>query len=331
MQPSASEAASGGAPGETRPRAPILAIAANTCTEAIRQPIHAILLLVGIGLLAVNPLVSAFTLGDDDLLLLELALSTVFVCGMFLAAFTAALSLGEEIRRHTVLAVLAKPVSRPALLIGKFLGIAVALASAWWIWGLALLLSLRHGAPMRRIDPADGPVLVVGFGALLLALFLAFWENWRRRRSFPARLVRHLLVIGTAGALIALSFDPEWRWQGPAADLDGDVLGATLLLLEAMLLLGAAALAASTRLGTMATLAATGAVFVAGMVGGSIAGDAAWRRLLPDLQLLWVSDGLIRGGGVTAELLLAQTMWCAAYTGAILALAVALFRTRDVG
>ena len=35
----------------------------------------------------------------------------------------------QEIRRHTVLSVLAKPVSRPALLLGKFLGIAVALAS----------------------------------------------------------------------------------------------------------------------------------------------------------------------------------------------------------
>jgi ABC-type transport system involved in multi-copper enzyme maturation permease subunit len=312
-------------------RTPVLAIAANTCTEAIRQPIHAILLLIGIGLLAVNPLVSAFTLGDDDLLLLELALSTVFVCGMFLAAFTAALSLGEEIRRHTVLAVLAKPVSRPALLLGKFIGIAVALASAWWIWGLALLLSLRHGAQMRPTDPADGPVLALGLGALILALALAFLENWRRRRSFSARLVRHLLTIGTAATIAALSLDPGWRWQGPAADLDGNVLGATLLLLEAMLLLGAAALAASTRLGTMATLASTGAVFVVGMIGGSVAGSSPLRHVLPNLQLLWVSDGLLRGGELTAEVLVAQTLWCAVYTGAILALAVALFRTRDVG
>lgn len=313
------------------PRAPVVAIAANTCTEAIRQPIHAILLLIGIGLLAVNPMVSAFTLGDDDRLLLELALSTIFICGMFLAAFTAALSLGEEIRRHTVLAVLAKPVSRPALLIGKFLGIAVALASAWWIWGLALLLSLRHGAQMRATDPADGPVLAFGAGALLLSLGLAFLENWRRRRSFPARLVRHLLLIGTAGTIAALSFDPEWRWQSPLTDLEADVLGAVLLLLEAMLLLGGTALAASTRLGTMATLATTGAVFAIGMVGGAILGGTAWRHLLPNLQLLWVSDGLLRGGGVTAELLAAQTLWCAAYTAGILALAVALFRTRDVG
>jgi len=315
----------------TTHRTPVIAIASNTCTEAIRQPIHAILLLIGIGLLAVNPLVSAFTLGDDDLLLLELALSTIFVCGMFLAAFTAALSLGEEIRRHTVLAVLAKPVSRAALLLGKFLGIAVALASAWWIWGLALLLTLRHGVPMRPTDPLDGPVLALGGGGLVLSILLAFAENWRRRRSFPARLVRHLLTIGTAGTIAALSLDPEWRWQSPATDLDGNVLGAALLLLEAMLLLGAAALAASTRLGTMATLAATGAVFLVGMVGASIAGSAAWRHALPNLQLLWVSDGLLRGGEITARVLIAQSAWCAAYTGGILALAVALFRTRDVG
>ncbi len=311
-------------------RPPILAIAANTRTEAIRQPIHAILLLLGIGLQAMNPLVSAFTLGDDNRLLLELGLSTIFLLGMFLAAFTSALALGDEIRRHTVLTVLSKPVSRSTLLLGKFLGICGALASAWWIWGLALLLALRNEVQMRATDPADGPVLTFGLGAFALALALAFWENWRHRRSFPARLTRHLVIFGTIATLLVLSLDKGWEWQSPLADLDGDVLGALLLLLEAMLLLGAAALAASTRLGTMATLAATSAVFVIGIVGGTLAGESAWRFALPNLQLLWVSDGLLRGGSVTGEVLLFATLWALAYTGALLSVAAALFHSRDV-
>lgn len=308
----------------------LLPIAANTFTEAVRQPIHAILLLLGIGLQALNPMVAAYTLGDDDLLLLELGLSTIFLLGMFLAAFTASLALGDEIRRQTVLTVLAKPVSRDTLLLGKFLGIAGALAVAWLVWGLALLLALRHSVPMRATDPGDGPVLAFAGGGLLLALALAFWANWRHRRSFPARLGLHLAWISVVATGLALSFDKTWAWQGPLVDLDGNVLAALLLLLEGMLLLGAVALAASTRLPTMATLAVTSAVFAVGMVGEALLGDSPLRFALPNLQLLWVSEGLLRGEDLTMGTLGWVSAWALVYTAAVLAVASALFRGRDV-
>ena len=87
--------------------------------EGLRPSYHAAMLLVGIGLVAVSPLLSAFALGDEQLLLVDISLSTMLACGMFLGAFTAASSLGDEIRRRTVMVLLSKPVPRTTVLLGN--------------------------------------------------------------------------------------------------------------------------------------------------------------------------------------------------------------------
>ncbi len=307
-----------------------MAVAVNTATESIRQPIHAVLLLLGIGLQALNPIVSAYTLGEDNLLLQELGLSSIFLVGMFLASFTAALALGDEIRRQTVLTVLSKPIDRTTLLLGKFLGISFVLGCAWWIWSLTFLLALRHEVIMTARDSIDPPVLVFGLGGLTLSILEAFYANWRNRRSFPARLNRNLISIAPIATLLAFSLNRSWGWQSPTSEWDGQISMALLLLFEGMLLLGAVGLTASTRLGTMATLAVTSLVFVLGMVGDAIAGDSLLRYAIPNLQLLWVSEGLIRGAEVTGSLFIAATVWALTYTSALLAFAAALFRNRDV-
>ena len=324
-----SEARTGSLPAASA-NSPIRTIARNTATEAVRQPIHAILLLLGVSMQALHPLLAAFTLGDDDLLLLELGLSSIFLLGMFLAAFTSALALGEELRTQTVLTVLSKPISRTRLLLGKFFGISLALGCAWWVWSCGLLLSVRHGVIMTARDKIDMPVLAIGLGTIALAVALAAWANWRTRVSFPARLNRNFVFLAPAAALITLSLSPTWQLQAPWGDLEGRVLGALGLLYLSMVLLGAVALAASTRLGTMATLAVTSAVFVVGMVGGAILGDSPLRFALPNLQYLWVGDGLIRGAEPGWSVWISAGLWALTYTAAMVAVAAALFRTRDV-
>ena len=314
----------------TTANAPLRTMARNTATEAVRQPIHAILLLLGVSMQALHPLLAAFTLGSDDLLLLELGLSSIFLLGMFLAAFTAALALGEELRRQTVLTVLSKPISRTRLLLGKFFGISLALGCAWWVWGWSLLLSVRHGVIMTARDKIDVPVMTFGLGAIGLAIGLAAFSNWRTRVSFPARLNRNFVILAPLAALLTLSLTPEWQIQAPWTDVDGRIIGALFLLYLSMVMLGAVALAASTRLGTMATLAVTSVVFVVGMIGGTLLGDSALRFVLPNLQYLWVGDGLIRGAEPGLSVWISAAAWALTYTAAIVAIAAALFRTRDV-
>jgi len=80
------------------------------------------MLLLGIVLVGISPLLSAFALGEEDRLLVDISSSTMLCCGLFLGSFTAASNLGDEIRRRTVMVLLSKPVSRTTVLLGKFSG-----------------------------------------------------------------------------------------------------------------------------------------------------------------------------------------------------------------
>src|SRR5690606_8340921 len=103
-----------------------------------RQPIYFILIVI-CGILQVfNTWGTNFSMGysstaevsSDNKLLLDIGLATVFVCGTLLAAFVATAVLSREIENKTVLTVVSKPVSRPVVVLGKYLGAAGAMLVA---------------------------------------------------------------------------------------------------------------------------------------------------------------------------------------------------------
>ena len=106
-------------------------IAATTFMETVRQPIYGVILLVTGMLMILNVTLAAYTLKDDNRLLLDAGLSTLLLAGLFLAAFSASGVLNREIENKTVMVVLAKPVSRPLFLAGKALGLFAASV----LWG----------------------------------------------------------------------------------------------------------------------------------------------------------------------------------------------------
>ena len=65
---------------------PIFSIARNAFLEAIRQPIFIVLVLVGLLAMVCNVNLAAFTMGEDEKLLIDLCLSTLLIVGLLLAA-----------------------------------------------------------------------------------------------------------------------------------------------------------------------------------------------------------------------------------------------------
>lgn len=112
---------------------PIFSIARNAFLEAIRQPVFIVLVLVGLLAMVCNVNLAAFTMGEDEKLLVDLGLSTLLIVGLLLAAFTASSVLSREIENKTVLTVVSKPVTRAAVIVGKYLGVAGALAVGYYV------------------------------------------------------------------------------------------------------------------------------------------------------------------------------------------------------
>ena len=288
------------------------------------------LLLTGVGLIAVSPVLSSFALGDENRLLVDISLSSMLAVGLFLGGFTAASSLGDEIRRRTVMVLLSKPVPRWVLLSGKFLGIAGAMTLAQLSWVATLLLAIRHRTIHSRFIADEIPVLLFATAGLLLALFFATLQH-RRGYSFPAALSPACALLLNLAAWVTLCLSPEGDWVSPLEQVNSNIFAAMLLVHLAVLVLSAIALTASTRLPTPATLAVTVGTLFSGILAGSWGNGETWSRFVPDLQRLWISDGLIRGGDVSLASLGWACVWGLLTILGMLGLGVALFERRDVG
>lgn len=318
---------------------PVLPIAANAFRESIRQPVHAVLILVGLLALLLNVNVAAYTLEDDNKLLVDMGLSTLLVTGMLLAAFTAASTLSREIESKTVLATVSKPVPRWTVIVGKFLGVAAAIGMAYWLLSVVFLITVRHRvqSSVRIEDTYDGPVLTFGILAVVLVLGVSAALNYLSRWPFPSTFAVVAAVGATAAWGLISCVSRSWRLQHPATDQDPQLAIGLVMVLLAVLVLAAVAVAASTRLGRTATLMICSGTFILGLVGDYVFSLADSRLMtpisavVPNLQLFWPADALTQGHAIP----LWHLGWVAAYALALvtaaLALAVMLFQSRDVG
>jgi ABC-2 type transport system permease protein len=317
----------------------IFPIAANAFRESIRQPVHAVLIVAGLLALLLNVNVAAYTLEDDNKLLVDMGLSTLLLVGMLLAAFTATATLAREIETKTVLVVVSKPVPRWAVVVGKFLGVAAAIGLAYWLLAVTFLVTVRHRvqSSVRLEDTFDGPVLAFGVAAVVLALGISAAANYLYRWPFPATFSVVAAVAATAAWGLISCVSRSWRLQSPATDLDPQLVIGLAMVLLAVLVLAAVAVAASTRLGRLATLLVASGTFLLGLVGEYVLSLADPRlaaplaAVVPNLQLFWPADALTQGHAIP----LWHLGWLAAYAAALvtaaLALAVLLFQSRDVG
>ena len=324
----------------------IFAIARNGFLESIRQPIYIVTILIGILAMVFNQNLAGFTIGEDDKLLVDLGLSTLFLTGIVLSAFTASSVLAREIENKTVLTVVSKPISRPALIVGKFLGVSFAIAVAYYILVAVFLLIVRHKVyiGVGHGESWDGPVLTFGLLGGVGGLLVAGAVNYLYRRPFPSTLAV-CLALGMTVAIGVVAFVArDWFLQHPLTDYRPQLMLAIVLVFEAILVLTAVAVAASTRVGQVLTLLICVAVFLTGLVSefflsrSFAAGATTIDRCLsplyvavPNLQFFWTADALTQGNDISVDYFLTVTVYAALLIVAVMSLAVILFQRRDVG
>ena len=328
----------------------LYAVARNAFLESIRQPFYVVwLAVIGFGI-ALNPYLSAYTFDDDNKLAVDMGLSMLLVGSLLMAAFTASGVVSREIDNRTALTVISKPLPRPVFVIGKYLGVACALVLAWWNWSFLHLLSLRQGAFSTATTPWDLPVVVFGGLAVLAAALGAAGANYYLSRHFGALFARWLAVLLPIAFVVAAPFGHDFAPRNPLEG-GGDVglfvnFLAVAFILQAAMLFAAIAVACSTRLGAVATLSVMLVVFLVGLSSDSTIGRAAQREqgsaaadfaydaayaAVPNLQFHWLADALTQGsaGGITLQFVLMVTLYTIALVVGVLALAVALFQTRQ--
>ncbi|MFH1616098.1 MAG: ABC transporter permease subunit [Planctomycetota bacterium] len=317
----------------------LLTIAKNTFTETLRQPVYAVIIVATVLIFIISPSLTMFTLKDDNKLLQEIGLSTLFLAGLFIAIFTASKAVSEEIESKTISTVLAKPVQRPVFIIGKFFGVTAALVLEHYICSIALLMMLRHGVLESASDTHDWTVISAGGVCILITVFLTAFLNYFYDWKFSSTAIVTGAVTVTVAIVFLYFIDRNWRFN-PAGNAISifNVYGSILLLLGLVIFV-AVAVALSTRFNIIVTLTFCIGIFLLGLVNDYLFGRFAdvymWakigRAILPNLQVFWISDAIYEGSEIPSKYLLISTSYAACYATGIIFLSIALFQRRQVG
>ncbi len=319
-----------------------ITIATNAFMELIRQPVFLLLMTCSSVFCVFLANVPYFGFGDDPKLVKDSTLAVMLLSGLLGAVLCASNSLAREIRSGTALAVLSKPVGRGQFLLAKYAGLAAALAVLTYVNALACLLASRMGFDAYG-DP-DVAGFVIWAGAFVLAYAAGGFSNFFLRRPFVSDATLAVIVFATLAFLLNASLskaDPTSRnlTIGAFEKIDWRLVPASVLVLFALWMLAALALACSTRLEMISTLAVCTGFFLLGLMSdylfGTRAKDGSWwanmlYAALPNWQQFWLADALDEGKKLPWRYVGTAVIYMAAYVGAALAVAMVLFEDREL-
>lgn len=148
----------------------MLAVASVTVREALRRKVHVNLLVFGVFLVVASYFLSTLTLGERHRMISDLGLSSMQLIGTLLAVFLGAALIAGDVERRVLYPVVAKPVARSQYLLGRYLGLSVALLLNLAIMAAALAMVLAGDAGSFRV--IDGPLVAafVMIGVQLLVV-----------------------------------------------------------------------------------------------------------------------------------------------------------------
>ncbi|MGE3959385.1 MAG: ABC transporter permease [Vicinamibacterales bacterium] len=154
----------------------VAVIALNVFRESVRDKVLYNLVFFAILLIGASYLISQLTAGQDVKIIKDLGLAATSIFGLFIAVFIGIGLVSKEVEKRSIYSLLAKPIERHQLVIGKYLGLVLTLAVNLGIMAVALFVVLAYlrfvANPMAAVGwerPAVDP-------HLLKAFLLTFFE-----------------------------------------------------------------------------------------------------------------------------------------------------------
>lgn len=224
----------------------ILIVARLTLREAVRRRL--LWALVGLTVLIVALTWWGFTriadvspvTGPTEMLgvsqvLVMLAFMFSFVLAMT-AVFAASPSIGPEIESGLLLAILARPIGRAEVLLGRWLGLAVVLVAYALGAGYLEIAAVGLATGYLPVDPLVAPLYLAGQALLLLTLAIVFSTRIASVAGGAIAVVAYGLawmagilggvgqafnsdVLRTAGTVARLMLPSDVLWRGTAGAL----------------------------------------------------------------------------------------------------------------
>ena len=102
-------------------------IALHTFKESVRERVLYNLIVFALLMIGAAILFASISVGVDQIILVNLGLTSISVFGLLMAIFIGIGLVSKEIERRTVYVILSKPVARAEFIVGKYLGLLFTL------------------------------------------------------------------------------------------------------------------------------------------------------------------------------------------------------------
>ena len=187
-------------------------VALHVFRDSVRDKVLYSIVAFAVLLMAVSYLIGQLTAGEDLKIIKDLGLAAMSLMGLFIAVFIGIGLIAREIDRRSIYAVLAKPVRRPELILGKYIGLVgtlcvnlVVMALAYYVVlayiGWTLSPAALKAAPAPPTDPRLLlAVLMIGFELALVTAIALFWSTFSSSALLSAGLTVAMYVAGQFGA-----------------------------------------------------------------------------------------------------------------------------------
>jgi ABC-type transport system involved in multi-copper enzyme maturation permease subunit len=183
------------------------AIALNVFRESVRDKVLYNLVLFAIILMAASYLIGQLTAGQDVKIIKDLGLSATSLFGLFIAVFIGIGLVSKEVERRSVYSLLAKPIHRYQMVVGKYAGLVLTLivnvaimAAAQYVvlaymgWGVSPDVQRAWDAP--ALDPAILKAVVLILVELMVITAIALFFSTFSTPILSAAFTFGFFVVG---------------------------------------------------------------------------------------------------------------------------------------
>jgi ABC-type transport system involved in multi-copper enzyme maturation permease subunit len=182
-------------------------IAVSVFRESVRDRVPYNLVLFAVLLIASSFFLGQLTAGQDVKIIKDLGLAATAVFGLFIAIFIGIGLVSKEVERRSIYALLAKPISRPQLILGKYAGLVLTLAVNVAVMAAALYVVLGYMTWMESaefqaawdapgVDPALLKAVFLIFVELMLITAVALFFSTFSSPMLSAALTFGLYIVG---------------------------------------------------------------------------------------------------------------------------------------
>jgi ABC-type transport system involved in multi-copper enzyme maturation permease subunit len=182
-------------------------VALNVYRESVRDRVLYNLVFFALLIISASYLIGQLTAGQDVKIIKDLGLSAIALFGIFIAVFIGIGLVSKEVERRSVYALVAKPVRREALVLGKYAGLVVTLfvnvAVMVIVWYVVLGVmawttepGLKAGWEAPAMDPRLLQAVALIFVELMLVTAIALFFSTFSTPIVSAAMTFGLYVAG---------------------------------------------------------------------------------------------------------------------------------------